>query len=72
MSSAFLPLKLLPRWMQAVARYNPLTYISNSIRGAYTGTITRSDLGWSLVGIVVVGLATQVVLMKAEQRAATA
>jgi ABC-2 type transport system permease protein len=72
MSSAFLPLKLLPGWMQGIARYNPLTYIANTIRDAYSGTIGGANLGWSLVGIAAVAAATQVLLMRAEARAATA
>lgn len=70
MSSAFLPLPLLPSWMQTIARYNPLTYLSDTMRNAYMGQLDWAALGWSMVGIAVLGALTHVSVRAAEVRAA--
>ena len=72
MSSAFLPLVLLPGWMQPIARYNPLTYLADAIRSAYTGSVDMSAVGWSLLGIAAVGVVTQLLVHRAEVKAAAA
>jgi ABC-2 type transport system permease protein len=70
-SSAFVPIDLLPGWMAAIARYNPLTYLCDAIRNAYLGTFEAGPLVWALVSIVGLGLVTQVLIMQAERKVAT-
>ena len=72
LSSAFVPVALLPDWMATVARYNPLTYLVDTMRQAYLGDIRTSSLGWAIVSIVGVGVATQLLVMQAERKVARA
>ena len=69
-SSAFVPVALLPDWMATIARYNPLTYLVDTIRQAYLGAIQASSLGWAILSIVLVGIASQLLVMRAERKVA--
>jgi ABC-2 type transport system permease protein len=69
-SSAFVPMALLPTWMETVARYNPLTYLVDTIRQAYLGDVRASSLGWAILSIVAVGVASQLLVMEAERKVA--
>ena len=56
-SSAFVPVESMPGWLQAVARNNPFTILTNACRALYNGYDPGSDLwvaiAWA-VGITVV------------------
>jgi hypothetical protein len=42
------------------------------MRQAYLGDIRTSSLGWAIVSIVLVGVATQLLIMQAERKVARA
>lgn len=67
-SSAFVPVSLLPGWMAAIARYNPLTYLCDTIREAYAGDVRFSSFAWAMVSIVVLAAATQLLVMQSERK----
>jgi ABC-2 type transport system permease protein len=69
-SSAFVPLDLRPGWMGAIARYNPLTYLCNTIRNAYLGHVRPASLGWALLSIALLGVFTQMLVARAERAVA--
>ncbi len=62
-STAQLPMKFLPDWLQVVSRYNPVTYAVNSIRVIVTGLNQQqiSD-GQTVSGIIFLGLGVLLVL----------
>jgi ABC-2 type transport system permease protein len=59
-SSAQLPIALLPGWMQAVARVNPVTYAIESMRIMLNGPASapNGDAGWEIVkaALILLGL----------------
>lgn len=68
MSTAFVPLPLVPPWLHPIVEYNPLSAICDAIRTAYTGHVDGDALLKSVVGIVVLGTVTQALIMGAERR----
>jgi ABC-2 type transport system permease protein len=52
-STAFMPLALLPDWMQTLANINPITFTTNALRGL---TLTGFEWGTILAaaGVLVV------------------
>ncbi|UNK44985.1 ABC transporter permease [Arthrobacter sulfonylureivorans] len=59
LSGIMLPIEAGPGWMQALSRYNPLTYLVNAERELFAGTVGADTL-WGLVAAVLtaaVGLA---------------
>jgi ABC-2 type transport system permease protein/oleandomycin transport system permease protein len=56
-SSAFVPVKSMPSWLQPVAENNPFTIMVNAVRGLFLGIPVGNDVwlavAWS-VGIAVV------------------
>lgn len=69
-SSAFVPISALPAWMQPIASYNPLTYLCDSIRGAYLGQFDGRALGFALLSIVLLAGVTQALVMASERKVA--
>lgn len=67
-----MPKDLLPAWMQHFATYNPLTYLSDAIRGAYLGHILARPLLLALLTTVALGVATQLLIVGAERKIAVA
>lgn len=68
MSTAFVPLDLLPDWLQPIAEHNPLSAVCDSIRLALVGEVSGSALLKSVAGIGALGLATQTLIHRAERR----
>lgn len=68
MSTAFVPLPLIPGWLHLIAEYNPLSAVCDSIRLADVGEVSGSALLKSAVGIGGLGLITQTLVMRAERR----
>ncbi len=52
-SNTFFPIKLMPNWMQAVVRVNPLTYLTDAIRQL---TILPMDLTALITDFIYLGL----------------
>lgn len=45
-SSAIYPLDLMPQWLRVIARFNPLTYLVDALRGLMLpGDLTLTALG---------------------------
>ena len=53
-SSAFVPIYTMPKWLQAVARNNPITHVINAIRALTQGGPVWHDLWISLAWIVAI------------------
>lgn len=69
LSSAFVPLQQTSGWQAAVAQYNPLTYLCDAIRSAYTGALDGRAIGISIATLLVTGVVTQMLIALAERRA---
>ena len=68
MSSAFVPLPLIPAWLQPVVEYNPLSSVCAVIRLAYAGQVSGSAILRSIVGIGALAVFTQILIIRAERR----
>ncbi len=68
MSTAFVPLPLLPHWLQGIARWNPASYIADAIRVALIqGRVDGGTIWRAALGIFCVALATQFLIWRAGQ-----
>nr|WP_231387263.1 ABC transporter permease [Nocardia sp. BMG111209] len=57
MSSAFVPVKTMPHWLQDFVNINPVTHLVYACRDLMNdGNFASSHLGWSLLGAVIVVL----------------
>ncbi len=65
MSTAFVPMKLLPDWLQPIARVNPVSLICNVIRSSYAGPLDGGELAAAVAGIAIVAIATQLLVRAA-------
>ncbi|SUA73638.1 Daunorubicin/doxorubicin resistance ABC transporter permease protein drrB [Nocardia otitidiscaviarum] len=54
MSGAFAEVSTMPGWMQGLNHANPVYYMVNACRALMNGAGVTADLGWSLIGAVVV------------------
>jgi ABC-2 type transport system permease protein len=52
MSTAFVPIQLMPEWLQTVNRWNPLSYVIEAMRALMT-----SGWDWALIGQAFVAIA---------------
>jgi ABC-2 type transport system permease protein len=68
MSTAMVPMKALPTWLQDIARYNPVSYICDALRYAEAGHINVASCEKALIGIAVVALLTQTLVWRAERK----
>jgi ABC-2 type transport system permease protein len=68
MSTAFLPRPLLPSWLQGIARYNPISGITDATRAAYVGRFDGNGVRIGLIGIACTGMLTQVLVTLARRR----
>ena len=66
-STAFVPLPLVPGWLHPVAEYNPLSAICDAIRLADAGQVDPQALLRSAIGIGVLAGITQTLVVKAER-----
>lgn len=71
-SSAIYPLSMMPSWLQAVARLNPLTYSVDAIRGLMVvGGVSTYGVGWDLLVLFVVMIALVLIGAKIYPRVIT-
>lgn len=70
MSTAFVPLSLIPGWLHTVAEYNPLSAVCDAIRLAVAGQLSAGALLKSALGIGAIALVTQTLILRAERRVA--
>src|SRR5438132_1663318 len=50
-SSAFVPVKTMPSWLQPFAEHNPVTVLSDALRGLFhvNPALTTADTRWALI-----------------------
>lgn len=70
-SSAYVPLSQLPEWMRTLATYNPLTYLADTIRGAYIGHMETRSLMIALASTLALIAIGQFLTARAERAVAT-
>ncbi len=63
LSSAMMPMEMLPGWLQAIAKYNPVTYAADGIRTLMTtgfdgAVLVKSFIILVGVAVVMMGIAT--------------
>jgi ABC-type multidrug transport system permease subunit len=71
MSSAFMPRALLPGWLSAIAKYNPVTYITDAIRGGIYGYADDHAIIVGVIGTAGLAAVTQVLVWTAARRVAS-
>jgi len=59
MSTAFVPPALMPRWLQTVNSWNPITFLIEAIRPLMVSGYDWAAIGKALVAIAVLGLVLQ-------------
>jgi ABC-2 type transport system permease protein len=67
MSTSLVPMELLPDGMQTIARYNPVSYICDSMRSATAGHFDAACTWKALLGIAVAGIVTQALIQLASR-----
>jgi ABC-2 type transport system permease protein len=68
MSTAFVPLPLIPKFLQPIVMYNPLSPVCDAIRFAYAGQVNSSALYQSVIEIGILALLTQTMIIWAERK----
>lgn len=56
LGGTFFPISSMPEWLQAIAKFLPLTYFSTALRDVMTKGAGFTDIGWNIVGMVVWGV----------------
>jgi ABC-2 type transport system permease protein len=59
MSTAFVPVRLMPEWLQVLNAVNPISYVIEAARALMTTGYDWSAIGAAVVAIVVVGVVLQ-------------
>ena len=59
MSTAFVPVRLMPDWLQALNAVNPISYVIEAARALMTTGYDWGAIGAAMVAIVVVGVVLQ-------------
>lgn len=65
MSTAVMPGELLPDWLDAIATWNPVSYMTDAMRSAFAGSVDGDALGKAAVGVAAVALVTQTLVVRA-------
>ncbi|MUN40932.1 ABC transporter permease [Actinomadura litoris] len=68
LSTAFVPLQLIPEWLRTTVEWNPLSAVCDAIRGAAAGHFEGSAVLRSAVEIAVLGTLTQILVIRAERK----
>jgi len=68
LSSAFMPLEMLPSWLASIARLNPVTYITKAIRGGMYGYFDGHSALLGLLGLLALAAMTQTLVWLAARR----
>jgi ABC-2 type transport system permease protein len=70
-SSAFVPIDTMPGWLQAFSEHQPVTPVTDTLRGLLVGTPVGNNPWWALAwcaGIMVVAIALSTVLFQRRTR----
>lgn len=70
MSTAMVPMEMLPDWLQVIGRYNPVSYICDALRSAQAGDLDLTATEKALAGILAVAIITQILVWFAERKLA--
>jgi ABC-2 type transport system permease protein len=68
LSTAFVPLQLVPHWLHGVVQYNPLSAVCDAIRLAYAGQTGASPLLRAAAEVAALAALTQILIIRAERR----
>lgn len=68
LSTAFVPLPLVPHWLQPIVANNPMSWICDTIRSAYAGVFAAEGYLKSVAVIGVLGLLSQTLIVIAERK----
>jgi ABC-2 type transport system permease protein len=66
-SNAVMPTNLLPDWLSAVAKYNPVSYICDAIRAGMQGHVDGMAIAIGLGGTVAIAAVTQTLIWAARR-----
>ena len=59
MSTAFVPVALMPGWLQTVNQWNPISYVIEAMRSLMTVGFEADVLGRAILAIAVLGIVLQ-------------
>jgi ABC-2 type transport system permease protein len=65
MSTAVMPGELLPDWLDAIAAWNPVSYVTDAMRAGFAGDVDGEALGKAALGVAAVAALTQLLVMRA-------
>ena len=65
MSTAVMPGELLPGWLEAIATYNPVSYVTDAMRAAFAGDIDGEALAKAAIGVAAVAAVSQYLVVRA-------
>lgn len=65
MSTAVMPGELLPDWLDAIATWNPVSYVTDAMRAGFAGDVDGEALGKAAVGVAAVAALTQLLVVRA-------
>lgn len=65
MSTAVMPGELLPDWLDAIATWNPVSYVTDAMRAGFAGDIDGEALGKAAIGVAAVAALTQLLVVRA-------
>ncbi|HVQ22814.1 MAG TPA: ABC transporter permease, partial [Candidatus Saccharimonadia bacterium] len=68
MSTAFVPVALMPDWLQAINVLNPISYIIEAMRAFMIGDVSVEVVVSAIIAIVVLGVILQGATMWAFRR----
>ena len=68
MSTAFVPVTLMPEWLQLVNDWNPITYVIEAMRALMTVGFDWQAIGKAIVAIVALGLVLHSITLWAFRR----
>ncbi|HEY0118888.1 MAG TPA: ABC transporter permease [Cellulomonas sp.] len=54
LSNSFVPVNTLPGWLQGFVKVNPMSHVVTAVRDLTSGGAGGADVGWALLGAVVV------------------
>jgi ABC transporter DrrB family efflux protein len=56
LSSVFVPIQTLPGWLQAFVKVNPVTHMTDALRGLLTGGPVLTHTLWGLLGALIIAV----------------
>jgi ABC-2 type transport system permease protein len=65
MSTAVMPGELLPGWLDAIATYNPVSYLTDAMRAGFAGNLDGAALAKAAGGVFAVAALTQLMVVRA-------